>query len=140
MQSYMDSGVLMLLVFRLKDDVDRVFRRQCEPFIEPGALSRIHAAVRELLGSIGGPSVFKCFKVSFTMSTTLTDSKVSDSFQEEMLPSGMDTLQQLMEDMKADSTSEQLVKAFATTWRRFFRGILPALDEIFFCVNVSHVT
>lgn len=67
MQSPVREGVLMLLLFRLKDDVDCVFRRRSEPFVEPGALSRIHAAVRELLDSNAGPFIFDYFRVSVSL-------------------------------------------------------------------------
>ena len=66
MQSHVTPGAVMLLVFRLKDDVDCVFMKRSEPFVEPGALSRIHAAVRELLLSNAGPFVFEYFRVSFS--------------------------------------------------------------------------
>ena len=55
-----------------------------------------------------------------------------------MLPSGMSILRQLIKEMLSagGSHDERLVKALAVAWRCFFRGILPALDEIFYRVKV----
>jgi hypothetical protein len=52
----------LLLLFRLKDVVDGVFKKSREPFIERGALSRIHEAVRQLLESNAGPFIYDYFK------------------------------------------------------------------------------
>jgi hypothetical protein len=43
-----------------------------------------------------------------------------------------------MEELASKSERpDGFVSAFAIVWRKFFRGILPALDEIFFRVKVT---
>lgn len=45
----------------------------------------------------------------------------------------MSVLRKLMRDY---IESHGVVKAFVFTWKRYFRGILPAVDEVFFRVKV----